>query len=160
MRRVILIGDSGHAKVIEDIINGLENIEVIARLDDKYDQLFKEENLYKGPTSELNKLLNTYPESKVVIAIGSNLIRKKIVDSLKLEKEQYMSFIHPSAVVSPAASIGHGTVVMPNAVVNANASIGNHVIINSGAVVEHDSRLEDYVHISPLAAITGAVRIQ
>ncbi|HEX8360765.1 MAG TPA: acetyltransferase [Longimicrobium sp.] len=68
--------------------------------------------------------------------------------------------VHPSAVVSPSARVGGGTVVMPGAVVNAGAVLGEAVIVNSGAVVEHDCALEDGVHLSPGAVLSGGVRVE
>lgn len=154
---IILIGDSGHAKVIADnvISNGDQ---VIARLDDKYAELFKEDGCWLGPVSETKALVEK-ENAKVVIAIGANAIRKKIAGLLSLEDEQFATIIHKDSIVSPSAIIGHGTVIMPGVIVNAAANIGKHVILNTRLVIEHDCAIGDYAHVSPGAMITGGVKI-
>ena len=152
MRKINLFGASGHAKVIIDIIerNGFEvgyifddNIEV---------ENFMGRKVYSVYNLEL---LNANP---IIISIGDNKVRKAINDKFQLNLAPPL--IHPSAIVSPSASIGNGTVIMPNAVVNAAVSIGKNCIINTAAVVEHDCAIHDYVHMSPKSSLAGGVIIK
>lgn len=159
MRKIAIIGDSGHAKVVADVVNSNEGMSVFARLDDKYQEVFVEDGLLKGPVNHLEKLIGRDSEIRVVIGIGSNTVRKKIVSNLGLNSEMYVHAIHSSAIISPSAEIGIGTVVMPGAIINADATIGDYVIVNSGSVVEHDSVVGDFAHISPLAILTGGTTI-
>lgn len=150
---IILIGDSGHAKVIADIINS-NGDRVIAKLDDKYSNSCVEKECWIGPLSDLDSLMKEH-HAKIIVAIGSNRIRKNIIECLSLSNESYAKLIHKSAVISPSATIGEGTVIMPRVVVNAEANIGNHVILNSCSVIEHECVIKDYSHISPGAVLTG-----
>jgi len=159
VRKIVIIGDSGHAKVITDIVNSNDDMSVFAKLDDKYQEVFVEDDLLKGPVSHLDELIESDSKIQVVIGIGSNTVRKKIVSNLRISSEMYVSVIHSSAIVSPSAELGIGTVVMPGAIINADAKIGDHVIVNSASVVEHDCVVGDFVHMSPLAVLTGGVRI-
>lgn len=156
MEKYILIGDSGHAKVIEDCIVSNGN-QVIAKLDDKYTDTFKEGPYLKGPISNINDLLAD--SVKVVISIGNNEIRRKIVRKLDLDNQNYGIVIHKSAIVSQSATIGRGTVIMPNVVINADTSIGEHAILNTGSIVEHDGVIENFVHVSPGCVLTGNVTV-
>lgn len=157
MQRFILIGDSGHSKVIADCITSNGN-QVIAKLDDKYTHQFEEEAIVKGPLSLLHQFLDE--DVKVIIAIGSNTIRQMIVQKLNLADCYYGKAIHKSAIISKSVTIGHGTVVMPSAIINADTKIGNHCIVNSAAIVEHDNHIGDYVHISPNVTLTGGVTVE
>lgn len=148
----ILIGGSGHAKVIMDCICASGG-EVAGILDDGIEAGTK---VLDVPVLGKSSDYEAYKEHKFVIAIGNNAVRARIVQRLNVE---WGTVIHPSAVVSPHAVIGAGTVVMPGAVINAGAVVGNHCIINTGAVVEHDNRLADFVHISPKAALGGTVSV-
>lgn len=148
--QVIIIGASGHGKVICDIVLA-QGDTVLGFLDD-----YAKETCCNLPI--LGKVSDavTFPNAKFIIAIGSNVVRKRIAEELNVT---WHTAIHPSAVISPSAVIGRGTVVMPLAVVQAEAVIGAHCIINTAAIVEHENRLADYVHLSPNAALGGNVRI-
>lgn len=148
----ILIGGSGHAKVIMDCIRASGG-QVAGILDDGMEAGTRVLGIpVLGKTADYQ----VCKEHKFVIAIGNNTVRSKIAQRLNVE---WGTVIHPSAVVSNHAEIGAGTVVMPGAVVNSGAMIGSHCIVNTGAVVEHDNRLADFVHISPKAALGGTVTV-
>lgn len=143
-RKVIIIGASGHGRVIADIVRA-NGDEVLGFLDDD------ESKTTLGKVADWGK----YKEAEFVIGIGDATIRGRIS---RLDCKWYTA-IHPSAVVSPEAKISEGTVVMPNAIINAGAVIGKHCIINSGAIVEHDNKITDYVHISVGAKLGGTVTV-
>ena len=148
----ILIGGSGHAKVIIDCIRASGG-EVAGILDDGIETGTRVLDVpVLGKTADY-KAHSAY---QFVIAIGNNAVRNQIARSMEV---RWGTVIHPAALVSPYASLGAGTVVMPGAVINAGAVVGNHCIINSSAVVEHDNRLGDFVHISPKAALGGTVSV-
>ncbi|EIM72867.1 acetyltransferase [Nitritalea halalkaliphila LW7] len=152
MTKINILGASGHAKVIVDIIqrNGQEvgyvfddNPAVSSFLGHTVLSRLEKEQLYAFP---------------LVLAIGKNCTRRAV--SLSLDDVAFTQpLIHPSAIVSELAHIGKGTVVMPGAIVNAGAFIGEHCIINTGAVIEHDCILHDFVHISPNAILAGGVEV-
>lgn len=156
MTEYILIGDSGHGKVVEDCINA-SGSQVVAKLDDKYEFVFQKGSYLQGPLSTIKQVLKD--DRKVIISIGNNIVREKIVERLQLKEKDYGVVIHPSAIISPTAKIGFGTVVMPKAVVNADSIIGDYVILNTGSIVEHDCQVHNYVHISPNAVLTGGVKV-
>lgn len=149
---VILIGGGGHAKVIIDCIQAAGGC-VAGILDDG---LAPGTRILDVPV--LGKIADreAYSGHQFLIAIGSNAVRRRIAESGNL---QWATAVHPSAVVSPYARIGEGTVVMAGAVVNPGAVVGSHCIVNTGAIVEHDNRLGDFVHISPGAALGGTVTV-
>ncbi|MBA2943355.1 acetyltransferase [Paenibacillus sp. CGMCC 1.16610] len=157
---LVVIGEGGHSKVIKDLIHSKSDVKIIAVLDDKYDELTVINEIYIGPTSSAHLLLSQRNHLKFVIAIGNNEVRKSIVTKLGLAKENYVSLIHHTAIVSSSASIGIGTVIMANTIVSADTCVGDHVIINSGAIVEHDNHIGDYAHIAPKATLTGSVTVK
>lgn len=152
--QVIVIGASGHGKVVADIVRKSGDT-LLGFLDDN-------ETLppaicgipVLGKTAEYAK----YPEASFVIAIGNAAVREKI--ARQLDGVRWYTAIHPSAVISPLdVHIGVGSVVMANAVVNPSAHIGKHCILNTTAVVEHDNRIGDFAHISVGAKLGGTVTI-
>ncbi|KXY71825.1 MULTISPECIES: acetyltransferase [Bacillus] len=158
MKRIALIGQGGHAKVIKDMIYANKYFKIIAFFDDKYRSLDKREEIYYGPISSIPTLMKEV-EFKLIIAIGNNVVRKKIVEQLHFNDEYYEIVIHHTAVISESATIGRGTVIMPNVTINADTTIGSHVIVNTASVVEHDNCIGDFVHIGPNATLTGTVTI-
>lgn len=156
--KIVIVGAGGHSKVIVDCVHSTPDNRVIAILDNLYTEVFHENGIIKGPIHTVYELLEQ-KNVRVIIGIGSNKIRKEIVDKLNLPNESYATVIHASAIISPNATIDVGTVVMPLVVVNTHASIGMHVILNSTAVIEHNSLVRDFVHISPGAILTGGTEV-
>jgi acetyltransferase EpsM len=155
---IVLIGAGGHSKVIKDIIHARIDTQLVALLDDKYPELRLEGDVHTGPISSAQALLKGNDELKFIVAIGDNEIRRSVVTRLSLTSEHYVSLIHESAIISPSATIGRGTVVMAKAVIHAAAKVGHHAVVNTGAIIEHDTILGDYVHAAPNVTLTGAVQ--
>ena len=157
--KIVVIGRGGHSRVVSDTVLTNQGYEIVGFLDDKYDDVRLINNTFCGPISSAKKLVENIYDIKFVIAIGDNKIRESIFRRLNLPKEYFPSFIHSSAVISPSAKIGYGTVIMPNTVLNADTIIGNHSIINTSSTIEHNSIIGDFTHISPGVTLTGAIKI-
>ncbi len=155
--KVIILGNGGHSKVIQEMIYAQAGYQIVAILDDKYGFKSKKDGKIYAPIADLRKIMTT--DMKVVIAIGDNAIRKLLSRKLLIGEEQYLTVVHPSAVVSPTATIGKGSVVMPGTYINAEATIGHQCIINTGSIVEHESTVGNFSHISPNATLAGNVSI-
>lgn len=153
---VIIIGASGHGKVVADIVEKSGD-QVMGFLDDNPTL---SDTFVGFPVLGKTERYKVYPNATYVVAIGNPVIREKIVKKLSDDSVTWYTAIHPTAVISNLdTSIGEGTVIMANAVVNAGAKIGKHCIINTGAVVEHDNQLADYVHISVGTKLAGTVSV-
>lgn len=146
-----LFGASGHGKVIKDILNA-NGVDVLAYVDD---------NETMNECYGLKVLHDASGLSPMIVSVGVNAVRKKIVERLMncTHDIKFGTAIHPSAVISPSAKIGEGTVVMAGAVINANAVVGCHCIVNTGATIDHDCVVEDYCHIAPGVNISGGTHI-
>lgn len=152
---VIIIGASGHGKVVADIVccagdcvkGFLDDNPEVGRTFIGFPVLGKVED-YKQ-----------FHNVKYVIAIGNAKIREEIAE--KLQEVNWYTAVHPNAIISKIdTKIGEGTVVMANVVINPNVVIGKHCIINTGAIVEHDSEIEDFVHISVGVKLAGNVCVK
>ncbi len=141
-----LYGASGHAKVIMDILTA-NNEYIDALVDDN---------------AELKELQGTPVIhsaegcSPFIISIGSNKVRKMIAEKLQTD---FISAIHPSAIVSSSAKIEEGCVVMQGAIIQSDARVGKHCIINTAATIDHECIIGDYVHISPNTSLCGNVQV-
>jgi len=93
---------------------------------------------------------------QVIFGIGDSKTRKFLAEKHPFN---YSSVVHPTATVSPYATIDKGTVVFHHSVIQSGTSIGKHCIINTKASVDHDCIIEDFVHISPGAILCGNVQV-
>lgn len=159
MKKLFIVGQGGHSKVVTDIVKAQGDYEIIGYLDDYYKEMKKGGELIYAPIS-FSSCFSKDQLIYFVIAIGNNMVRKRITETLRLPYSKYATIIHPTAVISSSSIIGKGSVVMPYSVVNANSKIGEHVIINTGAIVEHDNLIGDFVHLSPSVTLTGTVHIE
>ena len=153
MKKVIIIGAGGHAKVVTDIIEQRGD-KVFGFLD----SIRNQGNFLGYPILGGNSDYINYQECYFIIAIGNAGARENI--SKTMQGVNWYTAVHPKASISGInTKIGKGTVIMANAVVNSDAVIGKHCIINSSANVEHDNNIQDFVHISVGAKLAGHVTI-
>ena len=96
-------------------------------------------------------------DGAVVVAIGTNATRARVLEAFVAAGASVATVIDPSAVVSRGATVGAGTVVFAGVVVQAEARVGANVILNTGCSVDHECRLGDHVHVSPGAHLGGQV---
>ena len=156
-KKVIIIGASGHARVIADIIKESKD-KLIGFLDDNQDiqgNKIYEDKIVLGTTNK--KDIEKYKDCYFIIGIGSNSVRKII--SNKYPNIKWYTAIHPKAVIGSDVSIGEGTAIMAGTVINTGTKVGKHCIINTCSSLDHDNLIEDFVHISPGAHLAGTVRI-
>lgn len=151
MKKLIIIGASGHGKVVADIAikNGYEKIEF---LDD--DESLQSCGRYPvlGKSQDVKKIIGD-----VIVAIGNAKIRQRIQESI--DNGRLSTLIHPDAVISDDVEIGKGSVIMAGAVVNPGTVIGAGCIINTSSSIDHDCTVHDYVHISIGSHVAGTVEI-
>lgn len=153
---LIIIGASGHGKVVAEIAELTGQYNNIYFMDD-----FSEKKTFHGYKNlGTAKRIDQYKDkADFFVAIGDNAIRRDKLDALIKEAYSIPTIIHPNAVISNTASIGKGTVVMAGAIINASVKVEIGTIINTKASIDHDCKLEDYVHISPGVTIAGNVSI-
>ena len=144
--KLIIIGASGHGKVVADIAIKMNKWQSIAFLDD-------DESIKTSMGLEvIGKTAHAFSykdEADYFVAIGSNTTREKIQKKLIEQRLNVVSLIHPSVVIGKDVEIGIGSVVMAGVVINSSSRIGNGCIINTSSSLDHDNVIEDYVHISP-----------
>lgn len=155
MRRLAILGASGHGKVVADCAE-LCGWESVIFFDDAWpDKRMNGAWSVVGDTADLLRRVGEF--DGVLVAIGNNTVRQARLRLLAEQGGVLPVLVHPSAVVSRFASLGAGSVVFAGAVLNADCTVGAGAIINTGATVDHDCVLGDAVHISPGAHLAGGV---
>lgn len=151
MKQLVIIGASGHGKVVADIARK-SGYDEICFLDDN--ESLTECGGY--PVVGKSDCFSNY-DCDFFVAIGNAKIRERLMD--KLKTKTIPTLIHPHSVIGENVAIGDGTVVVAGAVINPGATIGRGCIINTCASVDHDCKISDYVHVSVGAHVAGTVEI-
>lgn len=151
MKKLAIIGASGHGKVVADIAekNGYNEI---VFLDD-----YSTGECAGYPIVGTSQIIEELSDFEFIVAIGDNKIRAS--KQCMLPQDRIATLIHPSAVISRRVVVHAGTVIMAGAVINSDVTIGRGCIINTASSVDHDCKLGDYVHLSPGCHIAGNVSI-
>ena len=134
MNNIVIIGSSGHAKVVIDIVRQEGGFNIVGLLD-RFRNLGEETLGYPiiGTEEDLPHLVNSHSLKGVIIAIGDNFIRSKVAERIKeiCPDLLFIPAIHPSARIATEVSIGEGTIVMAGVSINPCSSIGRFCILNT-----------------------------
>ena len=162
MKKIIVIGSSGHAKVIIDIIEREKKYE-IAGLIDRFRNIGEETLGYKilGKEEDLPDLFVAYSLKGGIVAIGDNFVRSKVVNIIinLCPNFVFVNAIHPRANIAKDVSIGEGTVIMAGVTINPSAFIGKHCILNTNSSLDHDSKMADFSSLAPNVTTGGNINI-
>lgn len=149
MNALRIIGAGGHGRVLADIAQAMGYSD-IAFLDAAFPE-FARSGVWDvvGTPSDID-------DGKYAFGIGDNQTRLSMLESIPCD---VVTLVHPSAIVSPHATIGAGSVICAGAIVGPFATLGRGCILNTGASVDHDCTLGEGVHLSPGARLGGGVTI-
>jgi len=154
--KLIIIGASGHGRVVANVAMKMNKWESIAFLDD-------DQNIHTSLGIKVigrsDEFIHYIDENDFFVAIGNNAIRERIQSQLEKLGASIPVLLDPSAILGEDVTIDIGTVVMPGVVINCNSKIGKGCIINTGATIDHDNQIGDYVHLSPGVHLAGTVQI-
>jgi len=155
-QKIYLLGMSGHALSVIDALQSNEKVPL-----GYFDQLENKNSFitFLGPESK--EKCGEFLESDAILfpSVGSNQLRKKMVNMIEELEYQQTIITHLQSIVSETAKIGLSSFVSAGAIVNAHVSVGKAVIINTGAIIEHECEIADYVHIGPGTVLAGNVSI-
>lgn len=160
MKKLILFGSGGHAKVVASIAEEYKDIK-LEYVVSKEIKLFSNKKL--KIISDDNYIFKNYEKFKeyfFFVGIGDNKIRKRIQELLILNKFKILTIISKKAHIHKSVKIGVGSVIMPGVVIEPDARIGDGVIINTGATLDHDCVIDNFVHIAPGCNLAGNVIIK
>src|ERR1035438_1093847 len=110
-RNIVIIGASGHAKVVIDIIEQQGSFKIIGLIDSfkvpgtrlmGYDVV--------GQEASIPELIVTEKVTGGIIAIGTNWVRYRMAKSIRelAPDFAFVNAIHPSARIAREVPMGHG----------------------------------------------------
>lgn len=108
-----------------------------------------------GHASLPDEALRLGDEDRLLLGIGRPDLRRRLTDSLAQRGARFSCLIHPTALVSPEATLGEGVIICPFATVTSGAELGDYALLNLYALVGHDARVGPHAILSPRATIGG-----
>lgn len=155
--KIILIGYSGHGKVVADV--ALENgFNIIGYAEPRMMENNPFNLKYVGYEME-DTFVGWKLDANFLIGIGDNIIREKVFNTLINKGKGVLTLKSTTSIISKYSTIGNGTFISNNVTINSSSKIGMNVILNTGCIVEHECNIENSVHIAPGAVLTGNVTI-
>lgn len=161
MRRILIIGAGGHGQVVADALicaqkEGCSDVPV-GFLDDNHRR--SETSVLGlpvfGPTTRIDGIAH----DAVIVGIGNNAIRRRVIHELRNNGETLVNVIHPSAVIADDVELGQGVVIAARAVINTGSIIADGVILNTACSTDHHNLVEAFAHIGPGAHLGGDVHV-
>lgn len=118
-------------------------------------------NGYDYPCKVLGDIPTHSPLSNTlyVMALMDPVTKKKIAETLMDKGCEFMTFIHPTAIISPNSKIGTGVVITPGCIVSCDVEVGDFVFLNTQTTLGHDVKVGSYTSINGKVEISGFVEI-
>lgn len=161
MKHLIIIGARGWGKEVFDIakacINAGLDMDVKGFLDDKSEAL--DGLLHYPPILGPVETYELQPDDVFVCALGDVIYKKHYADIILQKGGEFISLIHPTAILGNNAKIGRGCIVGAYTNLSSDTAIGDFVNFSIKAGMGHDSKVGNYSHIGGMANISGFVTI-
>jgi sugar O-acyltransferase (sialic acid O-acetyltransferase NeuD family) len=159
--RIILVGGGAFAR---EVLCWIDQARITQALPSKVGYLDREAGSidpekysaeYFGDIEDFQPL----PQDRLVMAIGDPKGKERTAAILRSKGGQFMTLIHPSAVLAPTAKIGQGCVICPHALVSADAQMEELVTVNTLSSVGHDVIVGSYTTLSSHVDLMGGAII-
>jgi sugar O-acyltransferase (sialic acid O-acetyltransferase NeuD family) len=166
-KEIYIVGAGGFGREVADIVRAVnaaaaEPVFCIAGFVDDDETLWGEaanDVHVIGSVESLRELAVGGARPYAVMAIGNPQVKRTIAERLG-DSVAWETVIHPSAIISPYAEIGEGTIVNAYSFVKCNVVMGKHCCLNSTSSIGHDAVLGDYVSVMCHCDITGADKLE
>ncbi|MAD96970.1 MAG: hypothetical protein CMB99_06545 [Flavobacteriaceae bacterium] len=157
-KHVVIIGYSGHALVLIDIIKSM-GFTVNSYCDNEEKSSNPFELDYLGSENSATAL-EEIRKTNFFVCIGSNVIRKAVQTKLfNLTHKIPINAIAKSSIIGSNVKFGNGVMVGDGVVINSQSKIGDGVVCNTNSTIEHEVIIDDFSFIGPNATLLGACRI-
>ena len=161
MRDIVIVGAGGFGRELHSLL---------------WDCFSKDQYRFKGFLAKQKDELNGYDIDAPVLddpdqyrpaaadvcllAVGHIGSRRRIVESLTGKGAEFVSMIHPTALIADSAKIGKGAVIYPFASVSNRAVVDDFVCIHFYCLVSHDAKVGKYCYLSPYATLNGMSEVE
>ena len=112
---------------------------------------------YGTEVFSLDEALSAYPLSDLegIVAVGEPVVREKLYVRLRQLGVAIATLIDKTALISPYATVGEGSVVSEFVTLHSGVTIGENCLLQPYSCLGHDIILEDHVVLSAFCAPGG-----
>lgn len=161
MKHLLIIGARGYGRetynLFMDCKNQLKDVECIGFLDDKKDAL----DSFEGYPPIISSVEKYEPKDNDVFicALGDPKWKKHYVDIIKDKGGEFITLIHPTALITRNTSIGKGCIVGRYTYISCDITIGDHCSIGVFSAIGHDVKIGEYNHLGAYTFMGGGSEI-
>ena len=164
MRDIAIFGVGGFGREVLALIKDINKVELTWNVVGFFDDGYEKGELFNGyPNLGKMEDLNKWKTPLcLALAIGSPIIKKKILDRITNPLVDFPTLIHPSVWIGDKefVQIGKGCILCAGVMVTTNVQIKDFVILNLQCTVGHDTVINDHASFMPSVNISGEVTIE
>lgn len=163
MQKLVILGAGGmmeYASLIADINAHKPRFEVVGVLDDNPD--LRGEEVFGVPVLGGFDAARTLDDCGFVFGIGSHrtfLKRKAILDRLGVDRDRFVSLIHPTARIYEGSTVGRGCIIHPYVVVFNGCALGDFTVVSPSSVIGANCTVGEGVLMASMVNITSGVTV-
>ena len=155
-KKILIAGTGGFAKEVLCLIDDLgllDKVEAFIEPDFIFENYSKPLNIHGVPVKPYS-FLNP-KKHLVTLAIGESKIREKVVTEQLPNNTNYITLVHPSAIISKWNQIGEGAIICAGTIITCDVTIGKFAHLNLQTTIGHDCVIGDYFTSAPNVNISG-----
>ena len=156
MKKIVIIGNGGHAKEVFTLVKFLSMEKEL--LGFSIPEKLMSSDTFMGkkliPISQINSI-----EHRATVAVGDPLLRRKIVENELPKNLEFVNLIAPQSYIGFENNIGKGIIIMPFCHMTTNIKIGDHSHLYSGTSIGHDSSIGKFFSSGAGVSISGNNKI-
>jgi len=160
MKNLIILGAGGFGREVYDLANychsGNSDFRIKGFLSDDPVDI---ESLGYPPVLSTVGGYEIRENDLFIPAIGNVHDRKKVVEIILRKGGEFITLIHPAAVISPSARIGKGVAVKAFCVLASDVVIGDYTFLQSSAIFGHDVHIGNFCQINSFSFFAGCVKV-
>jgi sugar O-acyltransferase (sialic acid O-acetyltransferase NeuD family) len=99
------------------------------------------------------------PANLYLCGLGLPPVKEKLLHPLLAAGANFLTFIHPRALVGDRVKLGRGVVLCPGAIASADIILGDFVMLNLHVTIGHDASIGDWSTLSAHCDVTGRVQV-
>ena len=153
-RQIILVG--AFIEIVE--LCDAAGVEIVGIIDNDQKESFLGRPIL-GTDNDANDIIRRWPTIPIHVTPDSPKLRRRLTAEYAKLGASFATLVHPTAYVSPSASIGAGSLIQAGAHVSSASRLGCGVKVNTCANITHDVIVGDFATIAPAAVLLGRTSI-